>query len=72
MAANAAARAKPLDVLAKQQPDQASVVRDFVARSGQREDELGFLPMTGRDKDLAVVVSRKTGEVVGFLPIYPW
>jgi hypothetical protein len=72
LSADAARRANPLGLLAKRQPGQASIIRDFVAGSGRREDELGFLPMRARTKDMAVVIALKTGEVVGALPIYPW
>jgi len=72
MAAKAANQAKRLEVLAKRQPDDAGVIRDFVAASGRREDEMGFLPMAARNKDMSVVVSLNTGDVIGILPIYPW
>ncbi len=43
-----------------------------MADSGRREDELGFLPMEARNKDMSVVVALNTGEVIGILRIYPW
>ena len=72
VAAEAAARAKPLGILAQRQPDQAGVIKVLVADSGRREDELGFLPMEARNKDMSVVVALNTGEVIGILRVDPW
>jgi hypothetical protein len=72
LAEKAAARAKPLEILAQRHPDQASAIRTFIADSRRREDEIGFLPMTARDKDMAMVIAMKTGEIIGILPIDPW
>jgi hypothetical protein len=40
--------------------------------SGRAEDTIGFLPMKARNKDMAVVVDRKTGDIVGIVPVNPW
>ncbi len=69
---DAAKSARPLAELAKRQPQDAAAIRAFVAASGRAEDALGFLPMKARDKDMAVIVDRKSGEVAGILPIHPW
>ena len=65
-------RARPLAELAKRQPQDAATIRAFVAASGRAEDAMGFLPMKARNRDMAVVVDTKTGEIVGILPVYPW
>lgn len=72
MATKAAAHARPLATLAQRQPDQAGVIKEFVAASGRGEDELGFLPMRARDKDMSVVIALRSGGVIGILPVYPW
>jgi hypothetical protein len=72
LAAKAATHAKPLELLAKRQPDQTGAIREFVADSGRREDEMGFLPMSARNKEMSVVVALKSGDVIGILPVYPW
>ena len=33
---------------------------------------LGYVPVKARNRDFAAVVDRKTGEIVGYLPINPW
>ena len=69
---DAARNAKPLADLAKRQPQEAGAIRAFVAAAGRAEDTIGFLPMKARNRDMAVVVDRKTGDIVGILPVHPW
>ena len=47
-------------------------IRAFVAASGRAEDAVGFLPMKARNQDMAVVVDKKSGEIVGIVPVNPW
>jgi hypothetical protein len=68
----AAKAARPLAELAKRQPGDAAAIRSLVAASGRAEDAVGFLPMKARNRDMAVVLDLKTGEVIGILPVYPW
>ena len=68
----AALAARPLSELAKRQPGGAAAIRSFVAGSGRAEEAFGFVPMKARNRDMAVVVDIKTGDVVGILPVYPW
>jgi len=69
---DAAKSARPLAELARRQPGDAPAIRSFVAGSGRADSAIGFLPMKARNRDMAVVVDTKTGEVVGILPVYPW
>jgi hypothetical protein len=69
---DAAKSARPLAELARRQPGDAAAIRSFIAGSGRAEDALGFVPMKARNRDMAVVVDTKTGDVVGILPVYPW
>ena len=70
--AGAAKAAKPLSELAKRQPQDAPVIKAFVGGSGRTEDSIGFLPMKARNRDMAVVVDRKSGDIVGIVPVNPW
>jgi hypothetical protein len=70
--ARAGQAARPLAELVRHQPQDAPVVRSFVAASGRAEDAMGYLPMKARNRDMAVVVDRKTGDVVGIVPVNPW
>jgi len=70
--AEAARKARPLAELTKRQPGDASTIRGFLADKGETEDAVGFLPMKARNVDMTVIVDKKTGEVVGIVPVYPW
>jgi hypothetical protein len=69
---DAARNARPLADLAKRQPQEVATIRSFVAASGRAEDTLGFVPLKARNRDMAVVVDAKTGDVIGIIPVYPW
>lgn len=64
-------KAKPLTIL-REKPGGDTAVDDFVAHSGYREAQLGFVPLRSRVKDFSVVLDLDTGKVVGFLPIDPF
>ena len=70
--AEAAQKARPLAELTKRQPGDAATIRGFLADKGKTEDAVGFLPMKARNVDMTVIVDKKTGEVVGIVPVYPW
>lgn len=69
---DAARVAKPLAELAKRQPQDAPAIQSFIAGSGRTADAIGFVPMTARIRDMAMVVDRSSGDVVGILPVNPW
>jgi hypothetical protein len=46
-------------------------VSAFVARHGTGRS-LGYVPVKARNRDSCAVVDRKTGEIVGYLPLNPW
>lgn len=71
-AANAGARAAPLAELQGKRPAQAESIRNFVAASGRKPGDIGYLPMKARNRDAAVVVDVATGAILGFLPVDPW
>jgi hypothetical protein len=72
VAAEAARAAKPLVTLAQKGRAPSDQVTDFVAVNGRTGRSLGFVPVRARNRDFAAVVDRKTGEIVGYLPIDPW
>jgi hypothetical protein len=72
-AAQAAARAaRPLVSLSQKGRHAATVVDDFVTANGNGTRSLGYLPVKARNRDFAVVVDRKSGDIVGYLPLDPW
>jgi hypothetical protein len=68
----AAQRARPLAELMKRQPADAATIRGFLADAGRTDDAVGFLPMKARNHDMTVIVDKKSGDVVGIVPVYPW
>jgi hypothetical protein len=68
----AAQKARPLAEVIKRQPGDAGTIRAFLADSGRTEESVAFLPMKARNRDMTVLVDRKTGDVVGIVPVYPW
>lgn len=71
VAQQAAAVAKPLSTLSRQGRSHADAVSDF-AKEHPGALNLGFVPVKARDRDFSAVVDRKTGEIVGYLPLSPW
>jgi len=68
----AAQKAHPVAELMKRQPSDAATIRGFLAESGRTEDSVGFLPMKARNRDMTVIVDKKSGDIVGIIPVYPW
>jgi hypothetical protein len=68
----AAQKSRPLAELTKRQPGAAATIRGFLADAGRTEDAVAFLPMKARNVDMTVIVDKKTGDVVGIVPVYPW
>jgi len=71
-APRAAQAARPLVDLARKSKDASDAVNEFVARHGNGQRNLGYLPVRARNRDFAMVVDRKSGEIVGYLALYPW
>lgn len=70
--AEVAGKARPLAELIKRQPGDAAAIRASLAGTGRTEDAVGFLPMKARNKDMTVIVDKKTGDVVDIIAVYPW
>ena len=51
---------------------ESDLVSAFVAEHGGAGRSLGYVPVKARNRDFAAIVDRKSGEIVGYLPIAPW
>lgn len=69
-AAKAASVARPLVSLAQRGKAEADAVNEFVNGHGGGRD-MGYVPVRARNRDFSAVVDRKTGEIIGYLPIKP-
>lgn len=66
------AKAKPLSTLVKDHPERDAAVRAIVAKSGQAEDRLGYVPLMGREGAKTAVIDRRDARLVGLLPYDPY
>jgi hypothetical protein len=71
-AMQAAARARPVALLRASHPESKGDIEAAVAATGRKEDELGYLPLRARLKDMAVLVDAKDGKVMGIVQVDPW
>ncbi|MFN9729114.1 MAG: TfpX/TfpZ family type IV pilin accessory protein [Pseudomonadota bacterium] len=68
-AAQAGRRAKPLSALRGRADEAAEVRRVRTAFPG---DDVGWLPLVARSRDMTVIVRRDSGEVLEIARAYPW
>jgi len=64
-------RRRPLSQLRAARPDAARRIAALTADLGVAEDELGFLPLVGKNRDLSFIVDA-TGAPLGVLDVDPW
>jgi hypothetical protein len=63
--------AKPITELKKLNPDRVAEIEKAVSATGQKEADLGFLPLRAKYGDIAVIVE-KSGKVLTTLQMRPW
>jgi hypothetical protein len=62
----------PMKKLKELNPAQVADIDRDIAATGRKEDQIGFLPLRARDKDLSVIVDRATGDILGYWVYRPW
>ncbi|HYC37127.1 MAG TPA: TfpX/TfpZ family type IV pilin accessory protein [Usitatibacter sp.] len=72
LAAEAAAKAKPIRTLRTYNPGREGELATVVAKLGGDESRLAFLPLRAGKTDLSVVLEAKTGKVLAVLDLRPW
>lgn len=68
----AVAKARPLADLASRHPESADEIREFLKRHALPEELAVYLPLSARLRSMAMVLDRRSGAVLGALPIDPW
>lgn len=63
---------RSLSELKQYNPYRVSELDSVIAQRGWRDDQVGYLPLRSKFGDIAIVVSRKTGQTVGALDMQPW
>lgn len=69
---NVVKRSQDLDALKKYNKDNIDMVEQSIAKFNEKHGSVGFLPLKGRVKDLAVIIDRGSGDVVDMLDLAPW
>lgn len=59
---------RPLSDLRLRYPARAAELDEAIARTGQREQQLRYLPILSRFADWVALIDVSTGDVVGFAP----
>jgi hypothetical protein len=72
VAKDAAARARPIDVLRKLDPEATGRIDAAVRDTGRAESDVGFVGAAAPNRDFAVLVDRASGAIVGMVMARPW
>lgn len=64
--------AKPLAELKKINPSDPDKIDAAINASGRNEADLSYLPMRAKYRDLAVLVGKSDGKIIGLLKLRPW
>jgi hypothetical protein len=64
--------ARPLAQLAAARPDSAREIAAAAARHGRSLDDASFLPLTAKNRDLALLLDRVSGAPLGVIDVDPW
>jgi hypothetical protein len=65
-------RAKPLQVLSARSEETARALLALADRLDKSLDELGFVPLIGRERDFAYVIDSQTGSPIELVDVDPW
>lgn len=64
----AAGKTRPVKALYDKYPEHKAQLDAVAQKSGLPVEQLGFLPIISRNADWSVLLDKKTGNLVGFLP----
>ena len=63
--------AKPMATLIEKYPDAQAPAEALAARLGRSQNDLGIVPLHGRDRFMTAVIDMRNGAIAGFLPFDP-
>ncbi len=66
------AKARPINDLIKADSKNKVIIEKFLKNYKNEEAQLGFLPLVGKNNDLALVINKKTGLPIDGISIDPW
>lgn len=71
-AKEAAFESKPLEMLKKKNPQIETELNALLAKRGVVESKAGYLPLNTKSNDMAVIVEKETGKILGMIFSDPW
>jgi hypothetical protein len=71
-AKEAGLKSKALPELKKNNPQIADELNKLLKQKGIPEDKAGFLPLNTKSNDMAVILERENGQIIGMIFANPW
>jgi hypothetical protein len=66
------ARSRPLAALHAARPDAAAEIAALAATLGRPENEIAFVPLIAKNRDVSVIVDATTGSPIDVIDVDPW
>lgn len=66
------AKARPIEWLIAEQPEAAPMIESYIARHGLDKIDLWYVPLHAKNLALTALLSERTAEPVGIVPIDPY
>ena len=66
--------AQPLEALRRRRgkDEGTKPIDEGVRKSGVPESELGYLPLRARNRDMSVLIDKRSGRIAGYAAVSPW
>ena len=64
--------AQPVRALFGDSDQKRAVVEHFAAKHALKPDDIRYLPLVGKDRDMAMILENVTGSVLGAVDLDPW
>lgn len=71
-AKDAGAASKPLATLRKKNPQIEAELNSLLKEKGMDEAKAGYLPLNTKSNDMAVILEKETGKILGMIFCDPW
>jgi len=65
-------RSRPLTELHAARPDAAAKIAALAAKLGRTEDQIRFLPLIAKNRDVSVIIDAATGVPIDVVDVDPW
>lgn len=66
------ARSRPLTELHAARPDAATEIAALAAKLGRTEEQIRFLPLIAKNRDVSVIIDATTGVPIDVVDVDPW